>query len=124
MYLANEICHISRGSLTCYKILRHGADGYTSPPNEGVLRIFIALTNPSSSAAFEPTKLGSNDKHANHFITEDYLINHTFINCDLALLVTNYNCLSTSDQHCSIQILTSGHTTLKFKFKFVFRTII
>jgi hypothetical protein len=77
MYLTYEICHISRGSLTFYKILRHGADGFTSPPNEGVLRIFIALTNPSSSAAFEPTKLGSNDKHANHFITEDYLINHT-----------------------------------------------
>jgi hypothetical protein len=30
-------------SLTCLKILRHGADGFTSPPKEVVLRIFIAL---------------------------------------------------------------------------------
>jgi hypothetical protein len=29
------------------------ADGFTSPPKEGVLRIFIALKNPSPSAEFE-----------------------------------------------------------------------
>jgi hypothetical protein len=33
--------HTSNGSLTCHKILRHGADGFTSLPKEGVLRIFI-----------------------------------------------------------------------------------
>jgi hypothetical protein len=32
---------------TCPKILRHGASGFTSPPKEGVLRIFIALKNQS-----------------------------------------------------------------------------
>jgi hypothetical protein len=32
-------------SLTFGKILRHGADGFTSPPKEVVLRIFIALKN-------------------------------------------------------------------------------
>ena len=26
--------------------LRHGTDGFTSPPNEGVLRMFFALKNP------------------------------------------------------------------------------
>jgi hypothetical protein len=31
----------------CLKILRHGADGFTSPPKEIVLRVFIALKNPS-----------------------------------------------------------------------------
>jgi hypothetical protein len=35
------------------KIL-HGADGFTSPPKEGVLRIFITLKNPSPLAGSEP----------------------------------------------------------------------
>jgi hypothetical protein len=34
--------------------LRHGTDGFTSPPKEGVLRIFFALKNPTASAGFEP----------------------------------------------------------------------
>jgi hypothetical protein len=34
--------------------VRHGTDGFTSPPKEGVLRIL----NPSSSAGFEPATLG------------------------------------------------------------------
>jgi hypothetical protein len=38
--------HIWNGSLTCRKILRHGVEGFTSPPKE-VVRIFIALKNPS-----------------------------------------------------------------------------
>jgi hypothetical protein len=38
----------------CRKILRHGADGFTSPPKEGVLRIFIALRNILPSAGREP----------------------------------------------------------------------
>jgi hypothetical protein len=43
--------------------LRHGTDGFTSPPKEVVLRIFITLKNPSSSAGFEPANLGSSGKH-------------------------------------------------------------
>jgi hypothetical protein len=39
--------------------LRRGTDGFTSPSKEGVLRIFITLKNPSSSAGFEPASLGS-----------------------------------------------------------------
>ena len=30
--------------------LRHGTDGFTSPPKEGELRIFFALKNPTASA--------------------------------------------------------------------------
>jgi hypothetical protein len=52
-------------------MLRLGANGFTSSPTEGVLQTFIALKNPSPSAGFEPTNLGSNGKHANHYTTED-----------------------------------------------------
>jgi hypothetical protein len=41
--LLSTFVHTSNGSLTCHKILRHGAYGFASPPKEGVLRIFIAL---------------------------------------------------------------------------------
>jgi len=36
--------------------LRHGTDGFTSPPKEGALRIFFA--------GFEPAKLGTTGQHA------------------------------------------------------------
>jgi hypothetical protein len=42
----------------------NGTDGFTSPPKEVVLRIFIILKNLSSSAGFEPANLGSSGKHA------------------------------------------------------------
>jgi hypothetical protein len=48
--------------------LRHGTDGFTSPPKEVVLRIFITLKNPS--AGIEPANLGSSGEHANHSSTE------------------------------------------------------
>ena len=38
--------------------LRHGTDGFTSPPKEGVLRIF------SASVGFEPANLGTKGQHA------------------------------------------------------------
>ena len=34
--------------------MRHGTNGFTSLPKEGVLRIFFALKNPTASAGFEP----------------------------------------------------------------------
>jgi hypothetical protein len=55
---------------TFHKLLRYWIDGFPSP-KEGVLRIFNALKNSSPSAGFEPANLESNDKHANHYITED-----------------------------------------------------
>jgi hypothetical protein len=57
------------GALTCRKIVRHGIDDFTSPPKEGLPRIFIALKNPSSFAGFEAANLGSNSKHANYYST-------------------------------------------------------
>jgi len=44
--------------------LRCGTDGFTSPPKEGVLRIFFALKNPTASAGFEPANLGTKGQHA------------------------------------------------------------
>jgi hypothetical protein len=46
--------------------LRHGTDGFTSPPKEVVLRIFITLKNPSTSVGIKPANLGSSGEHANH----------------------------------------------------------
>jgi hypothetical protein len=45
--------------------LRHGTDGLTSPPKEGMPRIF-SLKNPTASARFEPVILGTRGQHANH----------------------------------------------------------
>jgi hypothetical protein len=42
------------------------AHGFISPPKEVVLRILIAIKNPSSSTGFEHAYLGSNGKHGNH----------------------------------------------------------
>jgi hypothetical protein len=48
--------------------LRHGTDGFTSPPTEVVLRIFITLKNPSTSAGIEPANLGSSGEHASPLV--------------------------------------------------------
>jgi hypothetical protein len=65
----NYLLHTPHGSLTCRKILRHETDGFTSPPKEVVIRIFIALKGLSSSG-FKPENLGSIGKHYNHYTTE------------------------------------------------------
>jgi hypothetical protein len=44
--------------------LRHGTDGFTSSPKEGVMRIFLALKNPTASAGFEPANLSTKGQHA------------------------------------------------------------
>jgi len=44
--------------------LRHGTDGFTYPPKEGVLRIFFALKNPTASAGFESANLSTKGQHA------------------------------------------------------------
>jgi hypothetical protein len=43
--------------LTCRKILRHGTSGFTSHPKEDVLRIFLALKNPSPWSGSNPRPL-------------------------------------------------------------------
>jgi hypothetical protein len=45
--------------------LRHGTDGFTSPPKEGMLRIFRPK-NLTASAGFEPANSGTRGQHANH----------------------------------------------------------
>jgi hypothetical protein len=65
-FLTKYFFHTWKCSLTSCKILWHIADGFTSPPKEGVLRIFIAVKNPSPSAGFETVNVGSSDKHASH----------------------------------------------------------
>ena len=47
--------------------LRHGTNGFTSLPKEGVVRIFFALKNPTASAGFEPANLGTKN-HRNRFM--------------------------------------------------------
>jgi hypothetical protein len=47
-----------KGSSTCRKILRHGTSGFTSHPKESLLRIFIALKNPSPRPCLNPRPLG------------------------------------------------------------------
>ena len=43
---------------------RHGTNGFISLPKEGVLKIFSALKNPTASARFEPSNLGTKCQHA------------------------------------------------------------
>ena len=44
--------------------LRHRTHGFTSLPNEGVLRIFSPWKILTASAGFEPTNLGTSRQHA------------------------------------------------------------
>ena len=64
--MADEFClkipdfHVTFMDLLHTVNLRHGTNGFTSLPEEGVLRIFFfALKNPSASAGFEPANLGT-----------------------------------------------------------------
>jgi len=43
--------------------LRHGTDGFTSPPKEVVLRTFSPIKCPTASAGFEPANLGIKCQH-------------------------------------------------------------
>jgi hypothetical protein len=47
------------------------ADGFTFPPKEVQLRIFIALKHHSLSDGFEPANFGSSGKHDKHHTTEN-----------------------------------------------------
>ena len=68
--MADEFClkmpdfHVTLRDLLHAVNLRHGTDGFTSPPREGVLRIFFfALENPTASAGFEPANFGTKGQH-------------------------------------------------------------
>jgi len=63
--------------------LRHGTDGFTSPPKEGALRNF-SPEKSTASAGFEPANLGTKDQHAHLQTTEaaTYSTYHTKISYD------------------------------------------
>jgi hypothetical protein len=50
--LRSIFVHTKKWHFSYREILRYGTSGFTSPPKEGVLRILIALKNPSPSAGF------------------------------------------------------------------------
>jgi hypothetical protein len=76
--LRSIFVHTSKVFFTFRKILRHGANGFTSHPKGAVLRIFIAIKNPSPSARIEPANLGLNGKHADNYTTEEDSISFYF----------------------------------------------
>jgi hypothetical protein len=43
--------------------LRNASHSFTFLPKEGVMRIFLALKNPTTSAGFEPANLGFKGQH-------------------------------------------------------------
>ena len=56
--------HVTFRNLSHAVNLRHETDGFTSPPKEGVLRIFFAMKNPKASVGFEPANLGTKGQQA------------------------------------------------------------
>jgi hypothetical protein len=61
-FCLNADFHVTLRNLLHAVKLRHGADGFTSPPKEGGLRIFFRPKNPT--AWFEPANLGNKGQHA------------------------------------------------------------
>ena len=68
--MADEFClkmpdfHVTFMELLNALNLRHGTEAFTSPPKEGVLRIFFALKNPTAFVVFEPANLGTKGQYA------------------------------------------------------------
>jgi hypothetical protein len=64
--------------------LTRWVDRFTSHLKEGMLWIFITLKYLLPSARIETTILGSNGKHASHYITKNDLLNHLYYSiCNL-----------------------------------------
>ena len=57
-FCLNADLHVTLRDLLHAVKLRHGTDGFTSPPKEGVLRIFRPK-NPTASTGCEPANLGT-----------------------------------------------------------------
>jgi hypothetical protein len=80
--------------------LRDGTDGFTSPPKEGVLRIFFRPRNSTASAGFEPANLGTKGQHATSrqlkqlcFLTYSYIcinIRRLYEMCFIFPLIYSY----------------------------------
>jgi len=63
-FCLNADFHVTFRDLLHAVKLRHGTDGFTSPPKEGVLRIFFRPKYPTASSGCEPTILGTKGQHA------------------------------------------------------------
>jgi hypothetical protein len=64
---------------------------------EGVLRIFIALKNPTPWPGFEPATFGSSSQHTNHYTTEAkkqscQIQKYKVLQEDIISLLTKTNC--------------------------------
>jgi hypothetical protein len=74
------LCSYFGWRFTCRKIVWHRAGGCASTLKEGVLRILIALKNPSSLVGIQPANLRSNGKHASHYTTDNDKMIRPFLN--------------------------------------------
>ena len=68
--MADEFClkmpdfHVTFRDVLHAVNLRLGTNDFNFLPKEGVLRIYFALKNPTTSAGFEPANLGTKGQHA------------------------------------------------------------
>jgi hypothetical protein len=58
LVLRSIFVHTHKWHFRCPKILRHGTNGFTPPPKEGVLQICIAFKNPLPRPGLNPRTLG------------------------------------------------------------------
>jgi hypothetical protein len=69
--LSIRTCGTSRVLLHAVKSYDMGPSRFLLPiREEGVLRIFIHLKNPSPWPGFEPATFGSSGQHTNHYTTK------------------------------------------------------
>ena len=72
--------------------IRHGTNGFTSLPKDGVLSIFFALKNPTASAGFELANLGTKGQHATSRPPKPLKQNvRSIFQFIITLLLCNYN---------------------------------
>jgi hypothetical protein len=98
----------STEAFTCHKFLRHGTNVLACPPQEILLRIFIALEHSSSSTGFELTNLGSNVKHDNNYTTDN---NHKISYKDLNRIKYNIFICSFHSQALLYSVKNVNHKT-------------
>jgi hypothetical protein len=63
-FCLNADFHVTFRDLLHAVKLRHGTDGFTSPPKEGVLRNFFPPKIPKASAGYKPANLCTKGQHA------------------------------------------------------------
>jgi len=65
-FCLNADLHVTFRNLLHAVKIRHGTDGFTSPPKEVVLRFFLGPKNPTASDECEPANLGTKGQHATY----------------------------------------------------------